>query len=1308
MEITETAHAVLCSGGYPPVMPLPKAYFFALALAAFSGALPRLAAGPLTEAKVTKIINQVSVVDPKNGARAAMLSEVIRDDLGLQTGVKSRSELLFQDHTLTRIGPETFFSFKTGTRDMTLEQGTMLLQVPKGLGGAKIHTAAVTAAITGTTILMEHLPRRHIKVLVLEGHLRLSRNGSIGDSLLLRAGKMVIMRPDAKRIPDPVDVDLRQVVRTSTLVNFPNAKQPLPSLPLIERAIEDQAKDIAGNELVPTNLVILGGGTDVTLVADEVQDVLDKRRDFPTASPTQTPTPTAAATTPTPAATPTATPAPTATATPKATSPTPAASASPTPPALLTPTPTPEPTTSQTPQPTATPTAAQTASPTPAPTSSPTAAPSATATPAPTATATPAPTATPASTATPTPVPTATATPASSASPNPEPTVSPTPEPTVSATPQPTASPTPAPTASPTPAPTASPTPAPTSSPTPAPTASPTPAPTASPTPEPTASPTPAPTSSPTPAPTASPTPAPTVSPTPAPTASPTPAPTASPTPAPTASPTPAPTASPTPEPTASPTPAPTASPTPAPTASPTPEPTASPTPAPTASPTPEPTASPTPALTASPTPEPTASPTPEPTASPTPAPTASPSPEPTAEPSATPYPTPNTSASPSPAGTPFVTFHPLPVTITNPAVYVIQGGANPTLISLRTDTPTITTAGATNNGTIYGGSLLDGPASQFVFGSTSLFDAQSGFDSRFGVNYEPAFPSAGIAVFKFKSLKITGGPVYQHFGGPVDLALISAGGISTGKPGGVFSVNGLRSLTIAAEAGALSLSNLLTFDATAGAGFEFLHLYSRASSVTLGANLNLPTANLFIDAQGNLTLSAGSTYTFDRGLLNSGSNMSISGTINASSLQLYTPETLTINAALSVPDLTAFADTLSLRSDVRTSRGSLVIGAGGITAPGFSLSGFGSIDVGGSVIASNVMTSGALTVGGAIDRDTSVAAQTYQAASFAVSGGLNFAGQDAGVLLSAPTAGGTLTLLGDSVLFDASGINGAHFNGGSAAGLLNVSAGGDGGTLNIGTGAQPITGDITVNKGITASTGVNNLLGSGGTGGTVAMVAAGTVAVSSTIKVSESSGSAASERGGNITIESRKTTGPAISISSSAQLLSLLNGAAAGPGGKITVTSAGGNVAVSGATVRADRGTIDIRNNGSAGQIALTNANLNGSVVKAGALGTNGTLNVGGGSISANSQIKLYAGGSNGTVNFTDNVTLNGNSVKTISGHTVTIFDGKIVTVNGPAPASVFTNNPNYTGFGGNGSTSGTFAGQGATTSSLSLAPGY
>jgi hypothetical protein len=93
---------------------------------------------------------------------------------------------------------------------------------------------------------------------------------------------------------------------------------------------------------------------------------------------------------------------------------------------------------------------------------------------------------------------------------------------------------------------------------------------------------------------------------------------------------------------------------------------------------------------------------------------------------------------------------------------------------------------------------------------------------------------------------------------------------------------------------------------------------------------------------------------------------------------------------------------------------------------------------------------------------------------------------------------------------------------------------------------------------------------------------------------------------------------------------------------------------------------------------------------------------------MSANGAIELYAGGSNGTVLFDGNVTLNGNSTKTIAGDTVTIDNGYAVTIGGSHPASVYTNNANYHGSGGNGSTTGIFAGAGATTHPFSGAPKF
>ena len=241
-----------------------------------------LQAGPLTEAHVTKIISDVRVIDPAKGSHAAAINETIKDQIGLKTGVKSRSELLFQDNTLTRIGPETSFSFKAGTRDLTLDRGTMLIQVPKGLGGAKIRTAAVTAAITGTTIMVQYTPAKHLKVLVLEGSLRLSVNGTLGDSVLLEAGRMVIMRPDAKRIPDPVQVDLRRVMQTSSLVKMAKkGKRDLPSAGLIDKEIKQQDHERGNGGLIETNLVISGNGTNATSGLGQILGVVDQRTSVP-------------------------------------------------------------------------------------------------------------------------------------------------------------------------------------------------------------------------------------------------------------------------------------------------------------------------------------------------------------------------------------------------------------------------------------------------------------------------------------------------------------------------------------------------------------------------------------------------------------------------------------------------------------------------------------------------------------------------------------------------------------------------------------------------------------------------------------------------------------------------------------------------------------------------------------------------------------------------------------------------------------------------------------------------------------------
>src|SRR5207302_2110825 len=159
------------------------------------------------------------------------------------------------------------------------------------------------------------------------------------------------------------------------------------------------------------------------------------------------------------------------------------------------------------------------------------------------------------------------------------------------------------------------------------------------------------------------------------------------------------------------------------------------------------------------------------------------------------------------------------------------------------------------------------------------------------------------------------------------------------------------------------------------------------------------------------------------------------------------------------------------------------------------------------------------------------------------------------------------------------------------------------------------------------------------------------------------------------------------ITVTSSAQLLSMLDGS--GNTGQILILASGssGAVNVSG-SIQAEQGEVDIRQTGDTGQTTLNNATIHGDVVKLSALGTNGVLNIGSGNmLNADTVLKLYAVGSNGTLNFLSNVTLSSPS-NILAANTINISQGVVVTINSAQQADVFTNHPNYFGFGGTGST--------------------
>jgi len=200
-----------------------------------------LSAEDLEEAKVTQVVQDVKVVPAGSSARPAAVNETVRRGNAVQTGSQSRSELTFRDQTITRLGEKTIYNIGNG-RTIELGSGQFLLYVPKNKGGAQVKMGPVTAAITGTTVLGNVFPSGIVEFTVLEGTACIHLD-SMGQSLQVNSGQMVVYDPILRRLEDPVEVDLQQELSSPLVRDF----RQLPSEPLIQGEIQSQRQVVAPN-----------------------------------------------------------------------------------------------------------------------------------------------------------------------------------------------------------------------------------------------------------------------------------------------------------------------------------------------------------------------------------------------------------------------------------------------------------------------------------------------------------------------------------------------------------------------------------------------------------------------------------------------------------------------------------------------------------------------------------------------------------------------------------------------------------------------------------------------------------------------------------------------------------------------------------------------------------------------------------------------------------------------------------------------------------------------------------------------------
>ncbi len=229
-------------------------FFIAVAALAATSAV----AAPLKSAVVTAVVNDVKLSEKSRSARAIGTGQKMGGSSTLLTGRASRAAMTFPDKTVTRVGANSVFSFSSGSRNMEIKQGSFLLQVPKGAGGATIRTATITAGITGTTTMMEYSPGQFMKFICLEGTATLTNTA--GDTTDVAAGEMIVMHPSAARFPRPMIVNVKKMMKTSALADKKDfGELDADAQEAIDETVTQQTQAKREGALLPAGLLGRGG-----------------------------------------------------------------------------------------------------------------------------------------------------------------------------------------------------------------------------------------------------------------------------------------------------------------------------------------------------------------------------------------------------------------------------------------------------------------------------------------------------------------------------------------------------------------------------------------------------------------------------------------------------------------------------------------------------------------------------------------------------------------------------------------------------------------------------------------------------------------------------------------------------------------------------------------------------------------------------------------------------------------------------------------------------------------------------------------
>lgn len=217
-----------------------------------------------------------------DGARAASSGMAISDSSNVTTGDDSYVQFS-SDNALFRAGSKTDVFLRENRNDLDLKQGIMLVSTEKnrrfGPAGATVHTPETRSKVKGT-MQVSYQPQEYVKIVCIEGTVTVKLKATFGESVTLTEGQMLIINPSEKRLPEPVEIELRRLVSTAVLLSdrFPALKWG----DRIGQVATLQEEMILRGNVQPTNLLLSGDGLQVS---EELEQGIERQREEVDAEP---------------------------------------------------------------------------------------------------------------------------------------------------------------------------------------------------------------------------------------------------------------------------------------------------------------------------------------------------------------------------------------------------------------------------------------------------------------------------------------------------------------------------------------------------------------------------------------------------------------------------------------------------------------------------------------------------------------------------------------------------------------------------------------------------------------------------------------------------------------------------------------------------------------------------------------------------------------------------------------------------------------------------------------------------------------